>query len=211
MTKTPAVGFPTRGLYVLTPAAIPDLEQLEAMAAALAGGAVAVQYRDKFDDRRERLERTTALRLLCREYGVPLIVNDDVDLTDAVHADGVHLGKNDASLPAARRILGPQVIIGVSCYDSFARAISAIDEGADYVAFGSFFPSRTKPGAAACGIDVLIEAAPVITQPIIAIGRITPENAVGLISSGADLLAVQSSVFSAPDPRASARNFPKLF
>ena len=107
MTKTPAVGFPTRGLYVLTLAAIPDLEQLEAMAAALAGGAVAVQYRDKFDDRRERLERTTALRLLCREYGVPLIVNDDVDLTDAVHADGVHLGKNDASLPAARRILGP--------------------------------------------------------------------------------------------------------
>ena len=212
MTKTPAVGFPIRGLYVLTPAAIPDLEQLEAMvAAALTGGAVAVQYRDKFDDHRERLERATALRLLCREYGVPLIVNDDVDLTNAVQADGVHLGKNDASLPAVKRILGPQVIIGVSCYDSLARAISAIDEGADYVAFGSFFPSRTKPGDAACGIDVLIEAAPIITQPIIAIGGITPENAVGLISSGADLLAVQSSVFSAPDPRASARNFSKLF
>ncbi len=212
MTETPAVGFPTRGLYVLTPPAIPELEQLETMvAAALSGGAVAVQFRDKQHDRLERLERATALRVLCREYGVPLIVNDDVDVTGEVQADGVHLGKNDASLASARRILGPRFIIGVSCYDSLARAISAIGEGADYVAFGSFFPSRTKPGAVACSIEVLVEAASNITRPIIAIGGITPENAAGLISSGADLLAVQSSVFSAPDPRASARNFSELF
>lgn len=201
-----------RGLYVLTDSAlIPDEKLVPAVAAAIAGGAVMVQYRDKSDDMGKRRWEAQDLVNLCRPLGVPLIINDDVALAAAVGAAGVHLGRDDGDIAAARATLGPGAIIGVSCYDDLVLAAAAAAAGADYVAFGSFYPSRVKPDAVRATPALLQQAKQQLHLPITAIGGITAANAAPLIAAGADLLAVISDVFGQQDIRAAARRIADLF
>ncbi len=181
------------------------------MELALEGGAAAVQYRDKSGDAALRHEQASELLVLCHRHRVPLIVNDDVRLADLVGADGVHLGKDDGSVPHARLILGPDAIIGVSCYADLGRALEAEKEGADYVAFGSFFPSATKPGAPPAPPALLTEAKRRLSLPVTAIGGITPDNFGILVSAGADAVAVISALFEAEDIRTTAALFAARF
>ena len=197
-----------RGLYVITDGPRPDL--LEVVAQALAGGARLVQYRDKTTDGPRRLAEARALQALCARQGIPMIVNDDVELARAAGADGVHLGEDDGDVAAARGALGPQAIIGVSCYDSLERAHLLAAAGADYVAFGAFFPSPTKPDAQRASPELLRQSA-AIGVPRVAIGGITPDNGASLVDAGADYLAVISAVFGDPDVRAAAERFARLF
>ncbi len=197
-----------RGLYAITDGPRADL--LDVCAAALDGGARVLQYRDKSDDVPRRLREARALQALCAARGVPLIVNDDVALTAAVGAAGVHLGADDAAIADARARLGDGAIIGVSCYDSLERARHAAAAGADYLAFGAFHPSPTKPQARRATPD-LLRGARALGKPLTAIGGITADNAPALIEAGADCVAVISALFGAADVRAAARRFASLF
>ena len=157
------------------------------------------------------MEEAGALLSLCHAHGVPFIINDDVELAIQLNADGVHVGKEDATPQSVRRELGPQAIIGVSCYDSVARAVAATKTGADYIALGSFFPSKTKPDASRCTKKVLKDVAARVRLPVVAIGGITPENATGLLTCGADLLAVINGVFATSDVYGATQKYTKLF
>lgn len=199
------------GVYAITPETADTGHLLAQVEAALAGGVAAVQYRDKSDDVARRHEQASELVALCRPFGVPLIVNDDLRLADLCDADGIHLGRDDASLREARIILGKRKLIGASCYQSLERALAAQAAGADYVAFGSFFASPTKPAAGRAGLDLLREVAPLIHVSLVAIGGITLTNAPALLDAGADSLAVLSALFDTPDIRASARALNQLF
>jgi thiamine-phosphate pyrophosphorylase len=210
MFELPVAKFPG-GVYAITPETADTEHLLMQVEAALAGGVAAVQYRDKSDDVARRHEQASELVALCRPFGVPLIVNDDLRLADLCDADGVHLGRDDASLREARIILGKDKIIGASCYQSLELALAAQAAGADYVAFGSFFASPTKPAAGRAGLDLLRDAAPLIHLPLVAIGGITLANAPQLLDAGADSLAVLSALFDTPDIRAAARALNQLF
>jgi len=199
------------GIYAITPETADTERLLTQVEAALTGGVAAVQYRDKSGDVARRHEQASELVALCRRFKVPLIVNDDLRLADLCDADGVHLGRDDGSLREARIILGKDKFIGASCYQSLDLALAAQTAGADYVAFGSFFPSPTKPAAARASLDLLHAAAPAIHLPIVAIGGITLDNAPALIDAGADSLAVLSSLFDVPDIRAAAQALNQLF
>jgi thiamine-phosphate pyrophosphorylase len=177
----------------------------------LAGGARLVQYRDKTDERSRRRSEALDLLALCRACSVPLIINDDLALAADLGADGVHLGRDDPRLDEARRRLGPEAIIGVSCYNQLERAAAAARAGASYVAFGRFFPSGTKPLAVQAHPDLLREARRTLGLPLVAIGGITPENGGALIEAGADMLAVVGGVFGQADVRAAALAFSRLF
>jgi len=199
---------PGQGLYAITNGPRDDL--LGAAHAALQGGARVLQYRDKTNDASRRLAEARALVQLCRKFGVPLIINDDVELAVMAGAAGVHLGEGDAEIASARAAMGTGAIIGISCYDSLQRARDAAGAGADYLAFGAFFPSRTKPDRRPSSPKLLHEAKP-LGLPLVAIGGITPDNGAPLIEAGADYLAAISAVFGAPDIRAEAQRFSKLF
>lgn len=196
------------GLYAITDGPRPDL--LDAVDQVLAGGARLLQYRDKSTDATRRHAEAAALRQLCTVHAVPLIINDDVALAHAVAADGVHLGKDDGDIGAARAVLGEGAIIGVSCYDSLARAQAAARAGASYIAFGAFFPSPTKPLAPRAALDLLRQSA-ALGVPRVAIGGITPDNAASLVEAGAEYLAVISAVFGAADVQAAAQRFAQLY
>ena len=200
-----------RGLYAITPDD-PDSSRLEdrvrALLAAAASSCAALQYRNKSASAGLRLEQARRLALLARASGVPFIVNDDIELATAVNADGVHLGREDGESVAARRAL-PGKLLGVSCYDSIAAAREAVAAGADYVAFGSVFPSGTKPGAVRAPLRLFREAG-ALGVPLVAIGGITLENAASVLHAGADALAVISALFDAPDIGAQARAFARL-
>ncbi|MDT3705840.1 MAG: thiamine phosphate synthase [Thiobacillus sp.] len=199
------------GIYAITPE-IADTECLLAQVeAVLLGGVAAVQYRDKSGDVARRHEQASELVALCHRFGVPLIVNDDLRLADLCDAGGVHLGRDDGGVREARIILGPGKFIGASCYQSLELALAAQSAGADYVAFGSFYPSPTKPAAGRADAELLRAATRVIRVPIVAIGGITPANAPQLLDAGADSLAVLSALFGAPDLRASADALNRLF
>lgn len=201
-----------RGLY-----AIADRSYLEeaafepAIGAALEGGARVVQYRDKQGGPAQRETIARALNRLCQERGVPFLVNDDVALAMAVGAAGVHVGRDDPDIAAARRALGKKALIGVSCYNELERARRAQAAGADYVAFGRFFPSRTKPRAVQATTGLLQAARSELHIPIVAIGGITPDNGGSLIEAGADALAVIEGLFNQPDIRAAAERYAQLF
>jgi thiamine-phosphate pyrophosphorylase len=199
------------GVYAITFETADTEKLLTRIDAALAGGVAAVQYRDKSDDVARRHEQASELAALCRRYGAPLIVNDDLRLADLAGADGVHLGREDSSLREARIILGPGKFIGASCYGSVELALDAQAAGADYVAFGSFFASPTQPAAPRASLDLLRDAGPVIRVPMVAIGGITLANAPQLIDAGADAIAVLSALFDAPDVGAAARALNQLF
>ncbi|TVP84499.1 MAG: thiamine phosphate synthase [Thioalkalivibrio sp.] len=198
-----------RGLYFVTPEAASGRTEL--VAAALRGGARLVQYRDKSGPGEHRLREARALRALCREAGALFLVNDDIELTAAVSADGVHLGEDDAGIAEVRARLGPECVIGASCYNDLARARPAIAAGADYVAFGSVHPSPTKPHARRAGLDLLRRAHRELDVPICAIGGITPDNAAPVIAAGADMIAVIQGISEAPDPEAAAHKLQSLF
>ena len=200
------------GLYAITDQRQkPNLDLSQQVALALAGHARVIQYRDKGDDRQLKLRQATDLKRLCRQAGVPLVINDDLELAQQISADGVHLGIDDPDPARARRRLGPDALIGVSCYNSFERALQARRAGASYVAFGRFFPSATKPNAVQAELELLRRARRELRLPTVAIGGITPENGVALIEAGADMLAVISAVFAAPDVEIAARAFTACF
>jgi thiamine-phosphate pyrophosphorylase len=198
--------WPRRGLYLVTPEPLPDLATI----AGLLPYAACLQYRSKQADADSRRRQALALRAWCADADVAFIVNDDVALAEAVHADGVHLGEHDADISAARARLGAAAIIGSSCYDDIARAEAAARAGASYIAFGAFFPSPTKPNARRATPHLLRDSAR-FGLPRVAIGGITPDNAAPLVAAGADLIAVISGVFEAPDPIAAARACAALF
>lgn len=203
--------FPRRGLYAITPDRDFAADMLEsAAAAAIQGGAAAIQYRRKNGSGRHH-EQARALLGICRRSRVPLIINDDVALAVEIGADGVHVGRDDADATSVRSALGPDAIVGVSCYASTARAVEAAAAGADYVAFGSFYPSLTKPGATPCPAAVLREARERVSLPLVAIGGITAENGGALVEAGADLLAVIQDVFGHADVRSAAARLAALF
>jgi len=197
-----------RGLYAITDrdlAAGQDL--VDQVAAALQGGARLIQYRDKGGDRQRRHEQASRLLRLTRQQGALLIINDDVELAAATSADGVHLGKQDTHIAEARERLGPDAIIGISCYNRLELARQAQRTGADYLAFGRFFPSRTKPQAVQAEPQLLRRAKRELHLPLVAIGGITPENGASLITAGADMLAVIHAVFGQPDVRQACERF----
>lgn len=198
-----------RGLYLLTPDERDTGRLLDRVGAVL-GFASLLQYRNKLAGPALAAEQVAALLPACREHGVPLLVNDDWRLAAEVGADGAHLGEADGDLSAARAALGARAILGASCYDSLERAESAAAAGASYVAFGACFPSGTKPGARRVAPAVLRDARR-LGLPVVAIGGITPDNARGVVEAGADLLAVISGVFDAPDPVDAARAYLRAF
>lgn len=201
-----------RGLYAITDDRRSGPQPLvDAVAAAISGGVRVVQYRDKGADTARRLAEAQALRALTRRQGVPLLINDDIALARAVGADGVHIGRDDAALRIARERLPAGSLIGVSCYDDMQLARRAAADGADYIAFGSFFASPTKPAAVRADPELLRQARRELGLPVVAIGGITPENGAGLVAAGADMLAVISAVFAAVDVRAAALHFSPCF
>ena len=201
-----------RGLYAITdPRLIPEDQLSERVSAAIEGGAAIIQYRDKTSDQATRLEQATALASLCRERNILLIINDDVELARSVNAGGVHLGVDDDSVRVARAQLGEDAIIGVSCYNQPERAVEAVAAGADYVAFGRFFASKTKPHAVTADIEMLLDARQLLQVPIVAIGGITPGNGSALIAAGADYLAAIDGVFGQTDVYAAALGYSGLF
>lgn len=200
---------PFRGLYLVTPDDA-ETDRLLARVAPLLVHAACLQYRNKAADARLRERQAVALLGACRAANRPLLVNDDADLAARIGADGVHLGEHDGDIAAARALLGADARIGASCYDDPALARAAIAAGADHVAFGAFFPSPTKPLARRATPWVLQDAAS-LGVPRVAIGGITPDNARPLIAAGADLIAVVSGVFDAPDPAAAARAYAACF
>jgi len=200
-----------KGLYVITDDALSGASLLEHVQQALDGGARLVQYRNKDDNPAVHEHTARAVLELCREQRVPLLVNDDVELALQIGADGVHLGQSDTALVEARQRLGNGAIIGVTCHASIGLAIQAQENGASYVAFGRFFPSRTKPEAPPADPALLGEAQQQLTVPVCAIGGITPENADQLLEAGADLVAVIHGVFGQPDVQNAAKRYKKLF
>lgn len=198
-----------RGLYLLTPDET-DTARLLARVAPVLPHATWLQYRNKRADAALRRAQVLALLPLCRATGVPLIVNDDWRLAADEGADGAHLGQDDGELGEARAALGPDAILGASCYADIARAQRAGAAGASYVAFGAFFPSPTKPGAPVAG-KALLRDPTLPPVPRVAIGGITPDNARQLVAAGADLVAVISGVFDARHPAAAARAYRAAF
>lgn len=199
-----------RGLYAITPDETDTAELLHKVRQALLGGARILQYRNKSADRLLRLEQAAALRELTHEFSVSLIINDDLALAQQADADGVHLGTGDGSVTAAREMLGDARLIGVSCYNRLELAHQAVQQGADYVAFGSFFPSTVKPDAVQAAPELLRQARREIAVPVVAIGGITAQNGARLLEAGAAALAVISAVFGAADIKNAARQFSSL-
>ncbi|HOY00622.1 thiamine phosphate synthase [Zoogloea sp.] len=200
-----------RGLYLVTPELADTDALLGAVACVLSARPAIVQYRSKLVDPVLRREQASRLLALCRQARIPLVINDDLALALEIDADGAHLGRDDGDLAGARKALGPARILGASCYGEWARAEAAVAAGVDYVAFGAMFPSSTKPQAPLAPLEMLTRAKAEFGLPVAAIGGITLDNAPLLIAAGADLPAVISDVFSAPDPAARAAAYAGLF
>lgn len=197
-----------KGIYAITQPSPHLLDQVEAV---LQAGIALLQYRDKQSSPAQRWAIAQQLQSRCRLAGVPLIINDDVELAYHLQADGVHLGQSDQALAAARHCLGAKAMIGVSCYNQLARAVAAQQAGADYVAFGCFFPSGTKPDAVIADTALLKQARACLGIPIVAIGGITPDNGAALLAAGADVLAVVSGIFAQPVPAQAVARLKRLF
>lgn len=200
-----------RGLYAITPEGLALPALLARVEAALAGGVAFVQYRDKLADPRQRAGTAAALLALCHRSGARLVVNDDLALALAIDADGVHLGGDDGDLAAARRRLGPGKLLGASCYADFERARAAVAAGADYVAFGAFYPSPSKPFAPRAPLALIARGRAELPVAVCAIGGITVDNARPLLAAGVDLLAVITDLFEAPDIACRAALYQQLF
>lgn len=200
-----------RGLYAVTPERADGARLLAEVDAALQGGCRILQFRDKINPMPERVTRARALRELTLRHGARLLINDDIALCMLIGADGVHLGADDGNLALARAILGPQRLLGASCYADLSKARAADALGVDYLAFGALYPSATKPDAARATVDLIFQAKTTLTAKICAIGGITVDNAAPVIAAGADLLAVITDLFDAPDIATRATQYQRLF
>lgn len=207
MAKKPVI----KGLYAITPDESDTVELLRKVRLALQGGARMLQYRNKSANAALKLQQSQALRQLTREFDSAFIVNDDAQLAARADADGVHLGGGDGGVAAARALLGSAKIIGASCYNRAPLAFEAVRQGADYVAFGAFFLSGIKPEAMRADVAMLQTVRSELSIPIVAIGGITQQNGVALVTAGADALAVISALWNAPDIEAAAHEFSTLF
>ena len=200
------------GLYVITDEnLIAESDLKRYVEQAILGGAKVVQYRNKHSDYETKVTQAEAILQLCNLHSVPLIINDDISLCAEVGADGVHLGQEDSDIADAKDHLGSDAIIGITCHDSIDLAIKAQELGADYVAFGRFFPSQTKPDAKPADISVLEKAQSMLNIPTVAIGGINIENAEQVINAGASSIAVAGAVFANADPKGQAEKLSKLF
>ena len=202
---------PVSGLYAITPELTDSIALFQKVRAALRGGAQVIQYRAKSIPDSLRRAQAEEIADSCRSHNALFIVNDSIALAQAVRADGIHIGELDADVTLAREALGPGKLIGVSCYDNIALARNAVSLGADYVAFGSFYPSITKPLALRASLGLLQLADAELRLPIVAIGGINEDNAAELIDAGADAIAVIAALFDAQDVEAQARRFARLF
>jgi thiamine-phosphate pyrophosphorylase len=208
MTEAPRL----KGLYAITdPGLCPDEHLVDQVEAALEGGASVIQFRDKRPEREIRKSLASQLLSLCDKHQALLIINDDLSLAQEIGAHGVHLGRDDADIHQARESLGEQAIIGISCYNRLQLAHEAVENGADYVAFGRFYPSTIKPEAVQATPELLQLAKQQIDCPLVAIGGITPENGAPLIEAGADMLAVIHGVFGQADIRKACQQMTNLF
>ena len=199
------------GLYAITPDWSNTARLIEATEAILRGGCRVVQYRHKDTTSCHRLEQAGALRQLTARFDALLIINDDVDLALSIAADGVHIGVDDGDVAEVRQRLSPNRLLGVSCYQSCTRAREAVAMGADYVAFGSFFPSPTKPLAKRAGLELLDPKSCPLPVPRVAIGGIVLENGAQLVNAGADMLAVISGVYDTATPEGVSQQFQSYF
>lgn len=199
------------GIYAITDCVNTTTQELlKKSEDILKTGVSLFQYRNKDADAQKKKELAQKLQLLCHQYNTPFIINDDVHLAKAIAADGVHLGINDVDINLARQILGKK-IIGISCYNSIKRAIAVEEAGADYIAFGAFFPSLSKPDAIKAEISLVKQAKSQLSIPIVAIGGITPENGKQLIDANIDYLAVISGLYSASDTISATQSYNNLF
>lgn len=203
--------MPLSGLYAITdPQLCPGPQLLDAATAALQGGARCLQYRDKSASAIKQQAQAAALKRLCAEYEALFFINDDVELALAVNADGVHLGQRDGDIRTARKRLGNK-LLGITCHGDLQLAHAAVHAGADYLAFGRFYPSLTKPDAPPCSLATLTQARSLFGLPLLAIGGITPDNGGPLLAAGADMLAAINGVFAAADIRTAAQRYTDLF
>lgn len=211
MAREPVVPpRPPCRLYLITPPAIDDLTAFAGRldAALAAGDVAALQIRLKPADDAVIVAAAEALVPVARAHGVAVLLNDRPDLAKRTGCDGVHVGQSDASLGEARRILGPDAMIGVTCHDSRELAMDAAEAGADYVAFGAFFPTGTKETSHRPDPEILTIWQETVEVPCVAIGGITPANAGDLARAGADFVAVSAAVWNHPEgPAAAVRAF----
>lgn len=197
-----------QGLYVIADAAcIGTNHVVNKTEEVLSAGVKIIQYRDKTNSQTIRYSIAEALRKLTHDYKSLLIINDDAELANSIDADGVHLGKDDICIADARKKLGKNKIIGASCYANFENALPAINSSADYIAFGSFFPSMTKPQAPKADLDLILKAKQQFKIPVCAIGGITPENASPLLAAGVDMIAIISAIFSSSKPKRATQEY----
>ena len=201
----------SKGIYLVTEhERLPFARLLSITESLLPKGIAALQYRNKQADSAQKRIEARQLQTLCKTWKVPFIINDDISLAIELQADGVHLGRDDGSCSEARKRLGPNMLMGISCNNDINRANQAVQDGADYIAFGAMFPTSSKTNTVQATPDLIRQAKQRYTIPIVAIGGITPENCGPVINAGADLLAVISSVYLASDPAQVIDNFNKL-
>lgn len=201
---------PLNGLYLVTPDWDDTEKLLQVTEQALLGGAAILQYRHKFADAGLRRQQALALQALCRRHGKPFIINDHLDLCLELDADGIHVGGTDASVAAVRAQVGPGKIVGASCYGDLALARAAQADGASYVAFGGFYPSRVKKYPVTTPFSIVADARAQLSVPNVVIGGMTVENAAPLAAAGAHMVAAISSVYLADDPQTAARALAQL-
>jgi len=201
-----------KGLYAITDTANLSTEtMLSKTEEILRAGAKFLQYRNKQADENTRITEAEQLQVLCQQFSVPMIINDDIELALYIDAEGVHLGKDDSSVTDARKRLGKNIMIGCSCYNDLDRASEAVNAGADYIAFGAFFPSPSKPDAAHATPEIILAAKQRFDVSVVAIGGITPENGQSLIDMGADMLAVISGLYASQTPFDTTTQYVNLF
>ena len=203
---------PLQGVYAITDQSLLQGDQLLLAAEeALRTGLGLLQYRNKEDSWPARCTQARQLLMLCRKHNTPMLINDDVDLCLEIGADGVHLGQGDTKLSEARDRLGEDALIGITCHSDLTLALQAEHNGADYVAFGRFFASKTKPNAPPASLDILRQARRELSVPIVAIGGINAENGGALIAAGANMLAVIHYLFASHDIGSRVQKLNSLF
>ena len=200
-----------RGLYIVTPDWDDTAQLLAATELALQNGTALVQYRHKTASPQRRREQAEVLLALCRQYKAPLVINDHVDLCMEIDADGIHVGGTDSSIAEVRRAVGPDKIVGASCYGTLELAHAAYKDGASYVAFGGFYPSRVKKYDFRTAPEIIAQSKREIPLPVVVIGGITLENAPPLVAQGADMVAVISSVYLVPQGERKTRQLADLY
>ena len=200
------------GLYAITPDLEDTARLCQMVEASILGGASVVQYRNKVANEALRFAQASALLPICRQHQIPFIINDHLDLFLALDADGLHIGGDDGDISASKQRIGEHKILGVSCYTDFTNAEKAQKAGADYVAFGACFPSKTKPHAPRADLSLFAQAK-ALSVPAVAIGGITLENADSVIKAGASAIAVIGELFNRnlEETKTVAQQFSSLF